>query len=84
VDDAEYLLHDGWIGAGYGIPTAEGLAAIRTAAGVGGVFLDPTYTGKAFAALIDAASRGAYDPLQPIVFLHTGGEPALFTTGVAS
>ena len=81
--DDEYLLDAGWIGEGYGIPTAEGMHAIRTAATSGGVFLDPTYTGKAFAALMDRAQRGALDPAQPLVFIHTGGEPALFAHSLA-
>lgn len=83
ITEAEYQLHDGWIGEGYGIPTAAGNDAIRRAAQEAGVFFDPTYTGKAFAALMHAASRGLLDAQQPLVFLHTGGEPSLFTTPFA-
>lgn len=71
--DGEVVVHDGYIGDGYGVPTARGAAAIQLAARRAGVFLDPTYTGKAFAALGDLA-RGA----GTVVFVHTGGEPGRF------
>ena len=72
----DVLVHDGFIGAGYGIATPEGDAAIQLAARTQGVFFDPTYTSKAFAGLMAHAARLA--GAGPIVFLHTGGEPALF------
>lgn len=75
--DDELVVHDGFIGEGYGIPTDGGLQAIRTAARAEGVFLDPTYTGKAMAGLAALARRGSL-PRGPVLFLHTGGEPALF------
>jgi 1-aminocyclopropane-1-carboxylate deaminase/D-cysteine desulfhydrase-like pyridoxal-dependent ACC family enzyme len=75
--DGEVVVHDGFLGDGYGVPTAEGTAAIRLAARRGGLFLDPTYTGKAFAGLVSLGPvRG------PVVFVHTGGEPALFAGSV--
>jgi 1-aminocyclopropane-1-carboxylate deaminase/D-cysteine desulfhydrase-like pyridoxal-dependent ACC family enzyme len=76
----EVVIHDGYLGEGYGIPSAAGNDAIRTVARHSGVFLDPTYTGKAFAGLIGLARAGRITG--PVVFLHTGGEPALFS-GVA-
>ncbi len=72
----DVVVHDGFIGAGYGIATPEGDAAIQLAARTQGVFFDPTYTGKAFAGLAAHAAR--LSGAGPIVFLHTGGEPALF------
>lgn len=77
VDDA-IAVHDEFIGEGYGVPSPEGIAAIRTAARVGGVFFDPTYTGKAFAGLIKLSATGHFRDSGPVVFIHTGGEPALF------
>ncbi len=74
----EVIVHDGFIGPGYGIPTAQGAAAIRLAARCEGIFLDPTYTGKALAGLIAYARNGRYRPDETLIFLHTGGEPALF------
>jgi D-cysteine desulfhydrase family pyridoxal phosphate-dependent enzyme len=66
------------IGEGYGIPTPEGLEAIRLLAVRDGILLDPTYTAKAMAALIADVRSGAIDAEETIVFLHTGGVPALF------
>lgn len=76
VGAADVIVHDGFIGAGYGVPTAAGDAAIVLAARAQGVFLDPTYTGKAFACVIALAAR--FTDRGPVIFLHTGGEPALF------
>jgi 1-aminocyclopropane-1-carboxylate deaminase/D-cysteine desulfhydrase-like pyridoxal-dependent ACC family enzyme len=75
--DDELVVHDGFIGPGYGVPTEAGLAAVRTAARTEGVFLDPTYTGKALAALAAQPAAGRRLPA-PVLFVHTGGEPALF------
>jgi D-cysteine desulfhydrase len=76
IDADAAIVHDAFIGAGYGGATAEGGAAIQLAARCQGVFFDPTYTGKAFAGLAAHAPRLA--GAGPVVFLHTGGEPALF------
>jgi len=67
-----------YIGAGYGIATPECLEAIRLLASTEGILLDPVYTAKAMAGLIDHVRRGELDPDAPVVFLHTGGVPALF------
>ncbi len=74
----EVIVHDGFIGPGYGIPTAEGAAAIRMAARCEGIFLDPTYTGKALAGFIAHTCAGRFQRDETVIFLHTGGEPALF------
>jgi 1-aminocyclopropane-1-carboxylate deaminase/D-cysteine desulfhydrase-like pyridoxal-dependent ACC family enzyme len=66
------------IGEGYGIATPEGLEAIRLLAECDGVLLDPVYTAKAMAALIGDIRAGAIAPDADVVFLHTGGVPALF------
>jgi D-cysteine desulfhydrase family pyridoxal phosphate-dependent enzyme len=78
ITSQEVIVHDGFIGPGYGIPTAEGAEAIRLAARCEGIFLDPTYTGKALAGLIAYVRRGYYRNGETLIFLHTGGEPALF------
>ena len=67
-----------YIGAGYGIATPECLEAIRLLATTEGILLDPVYTAKAMACLIDHARRQMLDPSTSVVFLHTGGVPALF------
>jgi D-cysteine desulfhydrase family pyridoxal phosphate-dependent enzyme len=69
-----------FIGEGYGIPTPEGLEAIRLLAQTEAILLDPTYTSKAMAALIAQVRAGEIAPDETIVFLHTGGFPALLTT----
>lgn len=76
------LIHDeGYVGEGYGIPTAACLEAIRLLAQTEAIFLDPVYSGKAMSALIDHVRRGRLDPHDTVVFLHTGGNPALFAHG---
>jgi len=67
-----------YIGAGYGVPTPEGVEAIHLLAEHDGILLDPAYTGKAMAALIADVRSQAVDPGSAIMFLHTGGVPALF------
>ncbi len=68
----------GYVGDGYGVPTQGMSDAIKRVARTEGVFLDPVYTGKAMAGLIDYAQTGQLEGRGPIVFLHTGGLPALF------
>lgn len=75
---ADFDNDDSYVGERYGIPTPEGLAAISTVAQNEGILLDPVYTGKAMAALIDHIRSGKIGPDEPVVFLHTGGAPALF------
>ena len=67
----------GWIGPGYGAPSAEGQAAARLAARTEGVFLDPAFGAKAMAALIAECQGGRVSG--PQVFLVSGGAPTLFT-----
>jgi 1-aminocyclopropane-1-carboxylate deaminase/D-cysteine desulfhydrase-like pyridoxal-dependent ACC family enzyme len=67
------------VGAGYQQPTPASLNAMRLAAETEGIFLDPNYTGKALAALIDDLATNAIDRERPVIFWHTGGVPALFS-----
>ncbi|HAV04752.1 MAG TPA: D-cysteine desulfhydrase, partial [Pseudomonas sp.] len=71
-------LWDQYFAPRYGEPNAATLAAIRLLAEQEGVLLDPVYTGKAFAGLLDGLARGAFPGTGPLLFLHTGGAPALF------
>jgi D-cysteine desulfhydrase family pyridoxal phosphate-dependent enzyme len=68
----------GYIGDGYAIPSPEGLEAMRLMARTEGLVLDPVYTSKALAGLIDQVRRGVIGRDDVVVFLHTGGLPALF------
>jgi D-cysteine desulfhydrase family pyridoxal phosphate-dependent enzyme len=78
VTDDDLFTDQDFIGDGYGIPTPGCVEAIRLLAETEGILLDPVYTAKAMAALIDHARRGVLHADSTVVFLHTGGTPALF------
>jgi L-cysteate sulfo-lyase len=67
-----------YVGAGYGIPRADTLDAIRMFAQLEGILLDPVYSGKGAAGLIDYCRKGHFKKGERVVFLHTGGSAALF------
>jgi 1-aminocyclopropane-1-carboxylate deaminase/D-cysteine desulfhydrase-like pyridoxal-dependent ACC family enzyme len=71
------------VGPAYGVATPAGREALDLAARCEGLVLDPVYTGKAMAALVTAARAGTLPGEGTIVYLHTGGLPALFAAGVA-
>ena len=73
----DYLLRD-MCGPGYAIPSEAGNAAVSLMAKQEGLFLDPVYTGKAFAGLIELAKEGAFRPEDRVLFLHSGGAGGLF------
>ena len=75
---AQVHTDDRFVGAGYGIPSAGTMEAIRELAAKEGVILDPVYTGKAFAGLLAAGREQRFAPGQCVVFVHTGGLPGLF------
>lgn len=79
VDPEELTTDQRFIGEGYGIPSAECLDAIRLLARTEAILLDPCYTGKGMAGLIHDIGSGAIMPTETVVFLHTGGAPALFS-----
>jgi D-cysteine desulfhydrase family pyridoxal phosphate-dependent enzyme len=78
IEPEEILIDANFSGEGYGIPTDEGVEAIRLLAKTEAIFLDPVYTGKAMSALIAHVREGRYSADQSVVFLHTGGTPSLF------
>ena len=78
VTPGEVTVYDDYIGQGYGIITDDGIKAIRLVAQTEGILLDPVYTGKAMAGLIDLIRKGQFTPKDTVVFLHTGGVPAVF------
>ncbi|MFT9121186.1 MAG: D-cysteine desulfhydrase [Zymomonas mobilis subsp. pomaceae] len=67
-----------YVGEGYGLPAKGTLEAIRLVARLEGILLDPVYTGKAMAGLIDLVQRGHFSKNDTIVFIHTGGSAGLF------
>lgn len=70
-------LFDAYTGEGYGIPSSDGLEAIKTLARKEGLIVDHIYTGKAFAGLLDLSKQEFFGD-KNVLFLHTGGAPALF------
>ena len=81
VSAQDFALRD-LCGPGYAIPSEEGNAAVALLAAQEGLFLDPVYTGKAFAGLLAMAKEGAFGPDDRVLFLHSGGAGGLFAVGV--
>ena len=74
----DILTFDDYLQPGYGHPSPDTIKAIKLVAQTEGLLLDPVYSGKAFAGLIGLSEQGVLKPGTNIVFLHTGGTPALF------
>jgi D-cysteine desulfhydrase family pyridoxal phosphate-dependent enzyme len=75
---ADVQANDKYCGAGYGVVTAAEQEAVRLFAETEGLLLDPVYTGRAAAGLIDLARTGYFSRDETVLFWHTGGQPALF------
>ena len=67
-----------YVGRGYSIPTPGMVEAVKMLARSEAILLDPVYTGKAMAGLIDLARKGFFQKSENILFVHTGGSPALY------
>ena len=67
-----------YVGGGYGVPTPGMVEAVTMVARTEGILLDPVYSGKGMAGLIDLVRQGFFRQDQNVVFLHTGGSAALF------
>jgi L-cysteate sulfo-lyase len=67
-----------YVGDGYGIPTPAMVEAVSLLATTEGILLDPVYSGKGMAGLIDLIRKGHFAKDQNVVFLHTGGSVSLF------
>jgi D-cysteine desulfhydrase len=78
VEESRVLVDDRFRGPGYGIPTEQTMEAIEIGAREEALLLDPVYTGKAMAGLIAHAREGRFSAGHTVIFLHTGGAPALF------
>ena len=77
ITPADFTLRD-MCGPGYAIPSEAGNAAVAFMAAQEGIFLDPVYTGKAFAGLLEMAREGAFRESDNVLFLHSGGAGGLF------
>ncbi|KEK23241.1 D-cysteine desulfhydrase [Bacillus gaemokensis] len=69
---------DEYVGPGYALPTPEMVEAVQLLAKTEGILLDPVYTGKAAAGLIDLIRKGTFKKDDNILFVHSGGSPALY------
>jgi len=69
---------DAFVGPGYSLPTAAMVEAVQMFARLEGILLDPVYTGKTAAGLIAMVRSGRFAPGQRVLFVHTGGAPALY------
>lgn len=75
---APVTLWDDYFAPRYGEPNDDGMEAVKLLARLEGIMLDPVYTGKAMAGLIDGISQNRFRRDGPLLFVHTGGSPALF------
>ena len=75
------VAYDGYLGGGYAVLGEPEREAIALAARHEGLLLDPVYTGRAMAGLIDLVRRGEFGKSETVVFWHTGGTTALHAYG---
>lgn len=78
VQREDIVANTDYVGEGYGIPAASTIEAIKMFAQLDGILLDPVYSGKGAAGLIDLVRKGHFKKGQRIVFIHTGGSAGLF------
>lgn len=78
IDTADVIHLDKYVGEGYGVPDSRTFEAMMTLSTREGILLDPVYSGKAFAGLLDLIDTGEIPVGARVVFVHTGGLPALF------
>lgn len=78
INPNDILVYDQYLGQGYGIPAPEEIEAVRLFARTEGILLDPVYTGRAAAGMLDLIRQGIIQPEEQVLFWHTGGNPALF------
>jgi D-cysteine desulfhydrase family pyridoxal phosphate-dependent enzyme len=76
--DRDVEVDDGFVGDGYGVPTEGSQEALTIVARHEGVVLDPVYTAKAMAGLIERVRRGRFSAAETVLFWHTGGQAGLF------
>ncbi|MDT8378992.1 MAG: D-cysteine desulfhydrase [Desulfotignum sp.] len=69
---------DEYVGPGYSLPTGGMIEAVKLLASTEAILMDPVYSGKAMAGMIDLSRKGFFDDCENVLFLHTGGAPALY------
>lgn len=83
IEEGDINVDDAYLGPGYGLPDEKLMEGIQLAASCEALFVDPVYSGKAMAGLIGLVRQGVFTKDQNVVFVHTGGTPALFAyTGI--
>ncbi len=78
VEAKEVVAFDDYVGKGYSVPTDSMVEAVTLLARTESILLDPVYSGKAMAGLIDLVRKGHFAEGSNVLFLHTGGSPALY------
>ncbi len=78
IKDDDVEIYDDYLGEGYAKPSEKDLHAIQMTAACEGILLDPVYTGRAMGGMIDLIKKKDIQGKAPVVFIHTGGTPALF------
>jgi len=73
------IIYDEYIGTKHEVATKECLEAIRLVAQTEGIYLDPVYSGKSMAGLIDLIRKSKFRPEENVIYIHTGGFPSIFT-----
>ena len=74
----DVVLDSDYVGEDYGVPSEQGVDALKKLWRSEGILLDPVYTAKAMACLIDLAREGEWTRDERVVFLHSGGTPSIF------
>ena len=77
LDKSDVIVYDEYIGSGYGEPTKGMIEATKLLAKKEAILLDPVYSGKAFAGLIDLIRNKKFDKNDNVLFIHTGGAVSL-------
>jgi len=83
-DHGKVLANANYCSAGYGVLTSAEREAVHLFASCEGILLDPVYTGRAAAGMIDLIRKGFFKKNETVLFLHTGGQPALFADQYAN
>ncbi|TAL87930.1 MAG: D-cysteine desulfhydrase [Candidimonas sp.] len=78
IERADVVANSDYVGDGYGIPTDSMIEAVRLNAELEALLLDPVYSGKGMAGLIDLVRKGHFKKGENVVFIHTGGSVGLF------
>lgn len=81
VRDGVVVVRDEYVGPGYSLPSDDMVEAVHLMARTEGILLDPVYTGKAAAGMIDMIRNEEFGANENLLFLHTGGLPGLYAYG---